>query len=86
MTDHLRIAMFAGTFPMVSETFIVRQITGLLALGHEVDIYSNSRPHPDGPVHPEVIKHNLLERTSPEVMWNERSTRCLKKCCCWNQM
>src|SRR6266576_3964604 len=60
----MRIAMFVGTFPVVSETFIVRQITGLLDLGHSVDIYSNSRPEPDAPVHPEVLKYGLLERTT----------------------
>src|SRR5580765_2282244 len=59
----LRIAMFVGYFPVVSETFITRQIVGLLKLGHEVDIYSNSRPAEGEPVHPEVSKYRLLERT-----------------------
>src|ERR1051326_7175668 len=60
----LRIAMFVGSFPVISETFIARQIIGLLELGHEVDIYSNSRPAAGDPVHPSVLAHGLLERTT----------------------
>lgn len=36
----LRIAFFLHQFPVVSETFILDQITGLLDRGHEVDIYA----------------------------------------------
>src|SRR6266542_3521779 len=64
MSRPLRIAMFVGRFPVVSETFIVRQITGLLDLGHEVDIYADTRAEPGGPVHPEIAKYRLLERTT----------------------
>jgi colanic acid/amylovoran biosynthesis glycosyltransferase len=28
-----------SSFPQISETFILNQITGLLDLGHEVDIF-----------------------------------------------
>lgn len=59
----LRIAIFVGTFPAVSETFIQRQIAGLVALGHEVDIYAETREAPDVPVHAETKKYRLLERT-----------------------
>lgn len=64
MARPLRIAMFLGSFPVISETFIMRQITGLLDLGHFVDIFANSRPDPSSPVHPEVAKYRLLERTT----------------------
>src|SRR5260221_6344967 len=64
MTQPLRIAFFVGTFPVVSETFIIRQIAGLLDMGHEVDIYSDCRADPNQPVHPEVAAHRLLERTT----------------------
>jgi len=40
MSRPLRIAMFVGSFPVLSETFILRQITGLLDRGHEVHIYA----------------------------------------------
>ncbi len=64
MERPLRIAIFVGSFPAVSETFIVRQIVGLLELGHEVDIYADSREAMGGPIHPEVKKHRLLSRTT----------------------
>jgi colanic acid/amylovoran biosynthesis glycosyltransferase len=68
----LRIAVFVGTFPAVSETFIQRQIAGLLALGHEVDIYAETREDASVPVHADAKKYRLLERTTfmdmpPEV-------------------
>ncbi len=58
----MRIAFFLETFPVVSETFILRQITGLLDLGHEVRIFTNSPAETDAPLHPEVATHRLLER------------------------
>src|SRR5205823_8051378 len=72
MSRPLRIAMFVGSFPVVSETFILRQITGLLDLGHEVDIYADCAPDPNAPAHPEVAKYRLRQRTTymdmpPEV-------------------
>lgn len=64
MNAPLRIAFFVGQFPVVSETFIIRQITGLLDLGHEVDVFSDTRPEPGEPVHAAVAKYRLLERTT----------------------
>src|SRR5437879_9786921 len=64
MSRALRIAMFVGSFPVVSETFIVRQITGLIDLGHELDIYADSRVEEGAPIHPEIAKYRLLERTT----------------------
>lgn len=59
----MRIAMFTPAFPVISETFILRQITGLLDMGHEVDIYASSKPDSQLPVHPEVSQYGLLKRT-----------------------
>ena len=64
MTQPLRIAMFVGSFPALSETFVLRQITGLLDLGHEVDVYADTKPDASSPVHSEVRKYRLLERTT----------------------
>ena len=64
MNRALRIAMFVGSFPVVSETFILRQITGLLDRGNEVDIYADARPDADSPSQPEVMSHRLLDRTT----------------------
>ncbi len=60
----LRIAMFIGRFPVVSETFILRQVTSLLDLGHEVDVFSDTGGEASGPEHPEVAKYKLRERTT----------------------
>src|SRR6266699_3238343 len=64
MNRRLRIAMFVGSFPVVSETFILRQITGLIDRGHEVDIYADTRVEAGAPVHPDVAKYDLLGRTT----------------------
>jgi len=64
MNRRLRIAMFVGSFPVVSETFILRQITGLIDLGHEVDIYADTRVEAGAPMHPDVAKYDLLARTT----------------------
>lgn len=71
MDRPLRIAVFVGSFPVVSETFILRQITGLCDLRHEVDIYADTRG--GSLAHPEVQNYRLLERTTfmdmpPEVV------------------
>ena len=78
MSKPLRIAMFVGSFPAVSETFIIRQITGLLDLGHEVDIFSELRGETDSVIHGEIEKYGLLKRTTfmdmpPEIFPGELS-------------
>src|ERR1043166_6682190 len=62
--DTLRIAFLVRSFPVVSETFILRQITGLMNLGHEVDIFALCKPEDNAPAHPEVAEYNLLARTT----------------------
>lgn len=57
----LRIAFLIDDFPLISETFILNQITGLLDLGHEVRIFARFRV--DAAVtHPQVEKYQLMER------------------------
>ncbi len=58
----MRIAFIVFKFPVLSETFILNQITNLLDLGHDVTIFATSRSS-DTTVHPDVDKYNLLERT-----------------------
>src|SRR5205809_694919 len=60
----MRIAFFLGAFPVVSETFILRQITGLVDLGHQVHIFADLRADSSAPLHPEVEKYQLLSRTT----------------------
>jgi colanic acid/amylovoran biosynthesis glycosyltransferase len=64
MDRPLRIAFFVGSFPLISETFILRQIIGLLDLGHDVEIFADTRATNDAPMQPEVATHRLLERTT----------------------
>lgn len=58
----MRIAFIAGGFPLISETFILNQITGLIDLGHDVAIFARRRVV-GGPLHADVDRYNLLERT-----------------------
>src|SRR4051812_48369714 len=55
--------MFVGQFPAVSETFVLNQITSLMDLGHEVDIFSQAKPE-SAPVHASVERYGLLSRTT----------------------
>jgi colanic acid/amylovoran biosynthesis glycosyltransferase len=64
MSRPLRIAFFLGSFPVISETFILRQITGLRDLGHDVRIFANARPDASAPIHPEVADYKLMDRTT----------------------
>ncbi len=62
----MRIALIVRHFPVLSQTFILNQITGLLDRNHEVDIYPlEGIPKNLEKVHPDVEKYNLLDRTYP---------------------
>ncbi|HHO75619.1 MAG TPA: colanic acid biosynthesis glycosyltransferase WcaL [Deltaproteobacteria bacterium] len=54
----MKIAFLIDAFPVLSETFILNQITGLIDRGHEVDIFA--RNHRDSlEMHPDVRKYRL---------------------------
>lgn len=55
------IAYFVTAFPVISQTFVLNQITGLIDRGHDVTIYAR-RPGDDAP-HPDVTRYGLAERT-----------------------
>jgi colanic acid/amylovoran biosynthesis glycosyltransferase len=57
----LRVAMFVEQFPVLSETFILNQITGLLDQGHEVDIYARHYRR-QTEVHCQIAEYQLLQR------------------------
>ncbi|HHP7246002.1 MAG TPA: glycosyltransferase [Elainellaceae cyanobacterium] len=67
----MKIAFIVGQFPILSETFILNQITGLLQRGHEVDIYAD-RPGDLDKLHDDVVTYKLLDRTTylPEIPAN----------------
>ena len=56
----MKIAFIVGDFPALSETFILNQITGLIDLGEDVDIFAFNRGD-NSKIHPEVIEYNLLD-------------------------
>ncbi|MES1021816.1 glycosyltransferase [Gloeocapsa sp. BRSZ] len=59
----MRIAFVVGIFPLLSETFVLNQITGLIDRGHEVDIYALRHPPSNCKMHPHVERYNLLAHT-----------------------
>lgn len=61
----MRIAFIVNQFPMLSETFVLNQATGLIDLGHEVDIFTTYSADPKNleKMHPDVVKYHLLDRT-----------------------
>ncbi len=60
----MKIAFLVWRFPVLSEAFILNQITGLLDRGHEVYIHAlNGHPQGTDKVHPIVEEYGLLERT-----------------------
>jgi len=58
----MKIAFIVGIFPKLSETFILNQITGLIDLGHDIEIFSIMKPEKEK-VHPEVKEYDLLRKT-----------------------
>jgi colanic acid/amylovoran biosynthesis glycosyltransferase len=59
----MKIAFLASTFPVVSETFVLNQIAGLMDLGHDVHIFAGKSGMNDK-IHGIYEKYNLAERTS----------------------
>jgi colanic acid/amylovoran biosynthesis glycosyltransferase len=59
----MRIAFLLHQFPALSETFILRQIAGMVELGHDVHIFAECRGD-SGLTHPAVTKYDLLNRTT----------------------
>ena len=56
----MRIGVCLWQFPVLSETFVLNQITWLLDRGHDVRIYA--KRHMKGPAHGDVEKYKLLEK------------------------
>lgn len=66
----MKIAFIVDRFPVLSETFIINQIIGLIERGQEVHIYGKQTD--DNKLHPDVEKYKLIERTRylPEIPKN----------------
>ncbi|MBW4658846.1 MAG: glycosyltransferase [Drouetiella hepatica Uher 2000/2452] len=57
----MKIIFIVEKFPILSQTFIINQITGLIDRGHEVFIYAEFNED-EQKTHPEVEQYNLLKR------------------------
>jgi len=57
----MKIAFIIDKFPKLSETFILNQITGLLDLGHDVEIFAKKKSK-DNKIHSDVERYRLMER------------------------
>ncbi len=58
----MRVAFILGGFPMISETWVLAQVTALLDRGHEVDLYAR-RASGQSVVHTGVTAYDLMRRT-----------------------
>ena len=67
----MKIAYFVDSFPMISETFVLAQITGMIDRGHDVWIFSN-RLVRQKIQHKSIEQYGLLEKTVvvPQVPGN----------------
>lgn len=54
----MKIAFVVSGFPTLSEKFILNQITGLLDMGHDIEIFAGCNPN-ERKMHPNVEKYHL---------------------------
>jgi colanic acid/amylovoran biosynthesis glycosyltransferase len=73
----VRIAFIVNQFPALSETFVLRQVTGLLDRGHEVDVFFHS-PSPEPFVHSEIDRYRLRERAYPLTRYPASTVRLVR--------
>lgn len=76
----MKIAFLVWRFPVLSEAFILNQISGLIDRGHEVHIYPlNGKPDNLTKVHPVIEEYQLLKHTYyPPIRPNNYPWRILK--------
>ena len=73
----MKIAFIVTVFPKLSETFILNQITGLLDMGHDVEIFAEYNPN-EKMVHPDVEKYQLMKKVYYFDMPKNKIKRVLK--------
>jgi colanic acid/amylovoran biosynthesis glycosyltransferase len=69
----LKVCFILASFPSVSETFVLRQMTGLVAQGHEIMIYAGMRGD-ERTAHEALLRKGLLSRArfyhdKPAARW-----------------
>jgi colanic acid/amylovoran biosynthesis glycosyltransferase len=57
----LKIAFYLGKFPILSQTFVLNQITGMIDRGLEVTLYAGKVVHHET-IPSEIVKYSLLDR------------------------
>ena len=71
----MKIAVIVSSFPCLSETFILNQITGLIDMGCEVRVIAFGKPD-EQKQHPDVSVYRLLDKTiyiqPPKTKWGTR--------------
>ena len=73
----MNLAFIVNNFPTLSETFILNQITGLLEMGHDVEIFAESNLN-EKKVHLDVKKYSLMQRVHYFDMPTNKIRRVLK--------
>ncbi|MBR9845534.1 MAG: colanic acid biosynthesis glycosyltransferase WcaL [Algicola sp.] len=63
MKKSRKIAIVVGTFPVISQTFIVNQVNALIDKGYNVNLYAFKKGEYEN-LHQSYIKHNLLEKVN----------------------
>lgn len=61
-SSRMKIAFIVDSFPKLSETFVLNQITGLLQMGYEVRVFSRESGD-EGVSHPDVEEYGLVDKT-----------------------
>ena len=76
----MKIAFILSAFPVLSETFILNQITGMIDLGHDVQIFAlvNSS---EKKIHGDVAAYHLMERVHYDGLPINRVKRIVKALC-----
>lgn len=57
----MKVLFFLHSFPCVSETFVLNQVTGLIDKGHDVKVYAWGKG--DSCLHEDYVKYNLNNKT-----------------------
>jgi colanic acid/amylovoran biosynthesis glycosyltransferase len=73
----MKIAVIVPTFPALSEVFILNQITGLIDLGHDVDLYSFFQ-NKQSKCHADIDKYRLTQKVRYFNMPNNKVLRFIK--------
>ncbi|EUJ47821.1 glycosyltransferase [Paenilisteria rocourtiae] len=58
----MKVLFVVSTFPALSETFILNQMTGFLDAGHDVTILAMSKVN--GKAHPDVVRYGLMDKVT----------------------